>query len=398
MRKLAVEDVEVADKRVFVRVDFNVPMDADRNITDDRRIAPALPTIEHLIGRGAKVILASHLGRPKGKYDPGSTMDPVADRLSELLGRPVRKLADCVGPEVEATVAAMSPGDVVLLENVRFHREEEANDAAFARRLAALADLFVNDAFGAAHRAHASTEGIAHYIPAVAGFLMRKEMEIMGQALADPARPFVAILGGAKVSDKIGVIDNLLTRVDALLIGGGMAFTFLKAQGHEVGKSLVDGERLGYAGDAIDRARAKGVRFELPTDVVAAERFEADSPHRVVTVDDIPADWMGLDIGPDTTRRFAEIVRGAGTVVWNGPMGVFEMEAFAAGTRGLAEAMASSGAVTIVAGGDSAAACEQFGLAERMTHVSTGGGASLEFLEGRVLPGVAALGDKEPGV
>jgi len=303
-----------------------------------------------------------------------------------------------VGPEVEEAVAAMSPGDVVLLENVRFHKEEEANDGEFAVRLASLADLFVNDAFGAAHRAHASTEGIAHYIPGVAGFLMRKEIEIMGQALADPARPFVAILGGAKVSDKIGVIDNLLTRVDTLLIGGGMAFTFLKAQGHEVGKSLVDAERLDYAGQALSRAREKGVRFELPTDVVAAERFEADSPHRVVGVNAIPADWMGLDVGPDTTRRFAEIVRGAGTVVWNGPMGVFEMDAFAAGTRGLAEAMASSGAVTIVGGGDSAAACEQFGLADKMTHVSTGGGASLEFLEGRVLPGVAALGDKEPGV
>jgi len=325
-------------------------------------------------------------------------MDPVADRLSALLGRPVQKLPDCVGPQVEAAVAAMSPGDVVLLENVRFHKEEEANDAEFARRLASLADLFVNDAFGAAHRAHASTEGIAHYIPGVAGFLMRKEIEIMGRALADPARPFVAILGGAKVSDKIGVIDNLLTRVDALLIGGGMAFTFLKAQGHEVGKSLVDAERLEYAREAMARASEKGVRFELPTDVVAAERFEADSPLRVVGVDAIPADWMGLDIGPYTARRFAEIVRGAGTVVWNGPMGVFEMEAFAAGTRSLAQAMASSGGVTIVGGGDSAAACEQFGLADKMTHVSTGGGASLEFLEGRVLPGVAALGDKEPGV
>ncbi len=398
MHKLTVEDVEVAGRRVFVRVDFNVPMDADRNITDDRRIAAAVPTIEYLIERGAKVILASHLGRPKGKFDPGSTMDPVADRLSALLGRPVQKLPDCVGPQVEAAVAAMSPGDVVLLENVRFHKEEEANDAEFARRLASLADLFVNDAFGAAHRAHASTEGVAHYIPGVAGFLMRKEIEIMGLALADPARPFVAILGGAKVSDKIGVIDNLLTRVDALLIGGGMAFTFLKAQGHEVGKSLVDADRLEYAREAMARATEKGVRFELPTDVVAADRFEADSPLRIVGVDAIDAAWMGLDIGPDTARRFAQIVRGAGTVVWNGPMGVFEMEAFARGTRSLAEAMASSGGVTIVGGGDSAAACEQFGLADKMTHVSTGGGASLEFLEGRVLPGVAALGDKEPGV
>lgn len=398
MRKLTVEDVEVAGRRVFVRVDFNVPMDADRRITDDRRIAAAIPTIQYLFERGAKVILASHLGRPKGKFDPRSTMDPVADQLSALLGRPVRKLCDCVGPEVEAAVAAMSPGDVVLLENLRFHKEEEANDAEFARRLAALADLFVNDAFGAAHRAHASTEGIAHYIPGVAGFLMQKEIEIMGQALADPTRPFVAILGGAKVSDKIGVIDNLLTRVDALLIGGGMAFTFLKAQGHEVGRSLVDAGRLDYAREAIARAQEMGVGLELPADVVAAERLAADSPHRVVGVEGIPADWMGLDIGPDTARRFADVVRTAGTVVWNGPMGVFEMEAFAAGTRSLAEAMASSGGVTIVGGGDSAAACEQFGLADKMTHVSTGGGASLEFLEGRILPGVAALGDKEPGV
>lgn len=395
MCKLTVEDVDVAGKRVFVRVDFNVPMDADRNITDDRRIAAAVPTIEYLTKRGARVILASHLGRPKGKFDPGAVMDPVADRLSALLGRRVPKLPDCIGPEVEAAVAAMAPGDVVLLENVRFHKEEEANDAGFARRLASLADMFVNDAFGAAHRAHASTEGIAKFIPGVAGFLMRKEIQIMGEALADPRRPFVAILGGAKVADKIGVIDNLLAIVDTLLIGGGMAFTFLKAQGHEVGKSLVDAQRLDYAREAMAEARLRGVRFELPVDVVAAERFEAGSPHRVVGVDAIPADWMGLDIGPATTERFSGIVREAGTVVWNGPMGVFEMEAFASGTRGLAEALASSGAVTIVGGGDSAAACEQLGLADKMTHVSTGGGASLEFLEGRVLPGVAALVDRD---
>ncbi|MEA4882601.1 MAG: phosphoglycerate kinase [Clostridia bacterium] len=386
-------DVEVMGKRVFVRVDFNVPMDDGRRITDDRRIAAAVPTIKDLAGRGAKVILASHLGRPKGKFDPSATMDPIAVRLSELLGSPVRKLDDCVGPEVERAVAEMNPGDVVLLENVRFHKEEEANDPEFAQALASLADLFVNDAFGAAHRAHASTEGIARHIPGVAGLLLEKEISTMGRALADPARPFIAILGGAKVADKIGVIDNLLNKVNGLLIGGGMANTFLKAKGYEIGASILDPDHVGYAGEVLAKATERGIMFEIPTDVVAAERFAVDSPHKVVRVDQIPPEWRVLDIGPETSGRFAAIIRGAGTIIWNGPMGVFEMAPFASGTREIARAMAASRGVTIVGGGDSAAACEQFGLADRMTHVSTGGGASLEFLEGRVLPGVAALRD-----
>ncbi|MDD2200744.1 MAG: phosphoglycerate kinase [Firmicutes bacterium] len=394
LRKLTVDEMDVAGKRVFVRVDFNVPMDAQRNITDDRRIAAALPTIEYLAGKGAKVILASHLGRPKGKYDPSATMDPIAERLSQMLGKPVRKLDDCIGPTVAEAVDEMAPGDVVLLENVRFHKEEEANDPEFAKSLAASADLYVNDAFGTAHRAHASTEGIARHIPGVAGFLIKKELEIMGKALSDPARPFMAVLGGAKVVDKLGVIDNLLDKVDCLIIGGGMAYTFLAAKGYEIGTSIVDAGRLKYARDAIAKAKDKGVRLELPVDIVAAERFDADSPHKIVDAQAIPADWMGLDIGPKTVKRFSELIRSAGTVVWNGPMGVFEMPAFSNGTKGVAEAMASAGAVTIVGGGDSAAACEEYGLAEKMTHVSTGGGASLEFLEGKELPGVAALRDK----
>lgn len=394
LRKLTVDEIDVAGKRVFVRVDFNVPMDAQRNITDDRRINAALPTIEYLVGQGARVILASHLGRPKGKYDPSATMDPIAERLSQLLGKPVRKLDDCIGSEVADAVDEMAPGDVVLLENVRFHKEEEANEPEFAKALASLADVYVNDAFGTAHRAHASTEGIARHIPGVAGFLMQKEIEIMGKALRDPARPFVAILGGAKVADKLGVIDNLLDKVDCLIIGGGMAYTFLAAKGYEIGTSIVDADRLEYARDAVAKAKNRGVRLELPVDIVAAERFAPDSPHKVVEAQGIPADWMGLDIGPKTVKRFSELIRSAGTVVWNGPMGVFEMPAFAGGTKGIAEAMASLDAVTIVGGGDSAAACEEYGLADKMTHVSTGGGASLEFLEGKRLPGVAALRDK----
>ncbi len=394
MHKLTVEDIDVAGKRVLVRVDFNVPMDAQRNITDDRRIAAALPTIEHLVNKGAKVILVSHLGRPKGKYDPSATMDPIAERLSQLLGKAVRKLGDCIGEEVAEAVRTMSPGDVVLLENVRFHKEEEANGPDFAEALASLADVYVNDAFGTAHRAHASTAGVAKNIPGVAGFLMKKEIETMGKALSDPARPFIAVLGGAKVADKLGVIDNLLEKVDCLIIGGGMAYTFLAAKGYEIGKSIVDADKLDYARDAMAKAEERGVKLELPVDIVAAERFDADSPHKIVDAQSIPADWMGLDIGPKTIKRFAELIRSAGTVVWNGPMGVFEMPAFASGTKGLAEAIASSDGVTIVGGGDSAAACEQYGLADRMTHVSTGGGASLEFLEGKELPGVAALRDR----
>lgn len=394
MRKLTVEDINVSGKRVFVRVDFNVPMDADRNITDDRRIASAVPTIRHLMDQGAKVILASHLGRPKGKFDPTATLDPIAERLSKLLGREVPKLNDCIGPEVESRVAEMKPGDVILLENVRFHKEEEANDAEFARKLASLADVYVNDAFGTAHRAHASTEGIARHIPGVAGLLMRKEIEIMGQALANPRRPFVAILGGKKVSDKIAVIENLIELADSIIIGGGMAYTFLKAQGFEVGKSILDSERVGFASDALRKAVEKGVAIHLPVDIVVADAFAADANKKTVPADAIPADWEGVDIGPASIELFSKVIAEAGTVVWNGPMGVFEMEPFAQGTIGIARAMTQSKAVTIVGGGDSAAACEQFGFAEQMAHVSTGGGASLEFLEGKVLPGVAALRDE----
>ena len=392
MRKLSVADINPAGKRVFVRADF--PMDPEGRITDDRRIAAAIPTIRLLLERGAKVILASHLGRPKGKYDPSATLDAVAVRLGELLGRPVPKLNDCIGPEVEAYVWAMKPGDVVLLENVRFHKEEEANDDAFAAKLASLADVYVNDAFGAAHRAHASTEGIARFIPGVAGLLMQKEIEILGKALTDPVRPFVAILGGAKVSDKIGVIENLLAKADAIVIGGGMAYTFLKAKGYEVGKSILDSSRIEFAAEAMRKAAEAGVELALPGDIVVADAFSPDAQRKVVPADAIPADWEGLDIGPETRQRYAEIIAAAGTVVWNGPMGVFEMPPFAEGTIAVAKAMAESKAVTIVGGGDSAAACEQFGFADKMTHVSTGGGASLEFLEGRRLPGVEALRDE----
>ena len=394
MRKLSVADINPAGKRVFVRADFNVPMDPEGRITDDRRIAAAIPTIRLLLERGAKVILASHLGRPKGKYDPSATLDAVAVRLGELLGRPVPKLNDCIGPEVEAYVWAMKPGDVVLLENVRFHKEEEANDDAFAAKLASLADVYVNDAFGAAHRAHASTEGIARFIPGVAGLLMQKEIEILGKALTDPVRPFVAILGGAKVSDKIGVIENLLAKADAIVIGGGMAYTFLKAKGYEVGKSILDSSRIEFAAEAMRKAAEAGVELALPGDIVVADAFSPDAQRKVVPADAIPADWEGLDIGPETRQRYAEIIAAAGTVVWNGPMGVFEMPPFAEGTIAVAKAMAESKAVTIVGGGDSAAACEQFGFADKMPHVSTGGGASLELLEGRRLPGVEALRDE----
>ncbi|OPZ64455.1 MAG: Phosphoglycerate kinase [Firmicutes bacterium ADurb.Bin506] len=394
MRKLTVSDIDPAGKRVFVRADFNVPLSPDGKITDDRRIRAALPTIELLINKGARVILASHLGRPKGKFDPTATMDVVAARLSELLGLNVEKLNDCVGAEVEARVAAMKPGDVVILENVRFHKEEEKNDADFAASLAALADVYVNDAFGTAHRAHASTEGIARHIPGVAGLLMQKEIAALGGILSEPKRPFVAILGGAKVSDKIGVIGNLLNKADAILIGGGMAYTFLKSRGYNVGKSILDEARIEFASEVMERAKALGVAIYLPTDIVVADAFSADANRKVVPADAIPADWEGLDIGPDTRDAFARIIAGAGTVLWNGPMGVFEMAPFAEGTIAVAKAMAESEAMTVVGGGDSAAACEQFGYADKMTHVSTGGGASLEFLEGIVLPGIEALRDE----
>ncbi|HEU4798957.1 MAG TPA: phosphoglycerate kinase [bacterium] len=393
MTKRTITDIRVKGKRVLVRVDFNVPLEGGR-ITDDRRITESLRTINYLRRSGARVILASHLGRPGGKVKEELRLDPVARRLSELLGVPVRKLPDCVGPEVEAAIAAMKDGDVVLLENLRFHPGEEANDDAFARKLAALADVFVNDAFGAAHRGHASTVGVARYLPAVAGFLMEKELVNLSRALESPTHPFVAILGGKKVSDKIGVIRNLLTKADTLLIGGAMAYTFLRARGYHVGASFCEEDKLDLARSLMDEARQRNVGFHLPEDVVASDRFAEDASHKIVPADAIPEGWMGMDIGPKTAAAFRQIILGARTVIWNGPMGVFEFPAFAAGTREVAGAMADSTAVTIVGGGDTAAAVEQFGLAERMTHISTGGGASLEFLEGRELPGVAVLQEK----
>jgi len=393
MNKKSVKDVEVRGKRVLVRADFNVPLDEQGQITDDTRIRASLPTIEYLIKEGARVILTSHLGRPKGKVNPKYSLAPVAKRLSEDLGQDVVLAGDCVGGVALDAVNKLQDGQVLLLENVRFHAEEEKNDPTFARDLSALAELFVNDAFGTAHRAHASTEGITHYLPAVAGLLMQKEVEFMGNALERPEHPFVAIIGGAKVSDKIGVIENLLEKVDALIIGGGMANTFLKAQGFQVGKSLLEEDKVELAKQLIEKAKAKGVELELPIDVVVAKAFEADAPHRTVRVTGIQADEMALDIGAASAESFEARILTARTVIWNGPMGVFEMDAFAKGTERVAQAVASCGGITIVGGGDSVAAVEKMGVADRMTHISTGGGASLEFLEGKVLPGVAALLD-----
>ncbi|NLV91794.1 MAG: phosphoglycerate kinase [Firmicutes bacterium] len=395
MNKKTIDDISVQGKRVLVRVDFNVPVNDQREITDDKRIRAALPTIKALSDKGGRVILVSHFGRPKGKVVDEMRLDPVAKRLSELLGREVKKTDDCIGDEVKQAVAAMEDGDVLLLENVRFHPGEEKNDPEFAKALAELADVYVNDAFGAAHRAHASTEGVTRYIDtAVAGYLMQKEIEFLGGALDNPKRPFVAILGGAKVSDKIGLINNLIDKVDTLIVGGGMAYTFLKAKGYEVGDSLLDEERIELAKEMMDKAQAKGVEFLLPVDITVASEFAADAEHKVVAADEIPAGWQGLDIGPKTLELFKEAVAKAATVVWNGPMGVFEMPAFAKGTTGLASVLAESDAITIIGGGDSAAAVEQAGLSDKMSHVSTGGGASMEFLEGKELPGVAALNDK----
>ena len=391
--KKSIREVNPAGKRVLVRVDFNVPLDEQRRITDHTRIEASLPTIRYLVERKAKTILVSHLGRPKG-VDDALRMDPVAKRLEELLHQPVRKLQDCIGPEVEAAVKAMQDGEVILLENVRFYPQEEKNDPAFAKQLASLAEMYVNDAFGTAHRAHASTEGVTHYLsPCVAGLLMHREIEVMGKALTNPERPFVAILGGAKVSDKIPVIENLLAKVDALLLGGGMAYTFYKAQGKEIGTSLCDDESIELCREILAKARQSKVRLELPSDVVVVPELKAEAPSAVVSADGISKEKRGVDIGPKTRERFAQVIGGAKTVIWNGPMGVFELAPFAAGTRAVAEAMALSQATTIVGGGDSAAAVEQLGYAERMTHISTGGGASLEFLEGKELPGVAALDD-----
>lgn len=388
--KKTVRDVKVEAKRVLVRVDFNVPL-AEGKVTDDTRIRAALPTINYLLEHGAKVILMSHLGRPKGKVVDKLRLSAVPERLAELLGRPVRKLDDCVGRKVEAAVAEMRRGDVILLENTRFHPEEESNHPVYARELASLGDIFVNDAFGAAHRAHASTVGVAEYLPSVAGFLMEKEITFLGKALAAPDHPFVAILGGAKISSKIGLIDNLLTKVDGLLIGGGMANTFLKAQGHEIGQSLVEDDSLDVARETLERA---GERLALPVDVVVADRFDAEADSKVVPVGQVPEDWRILDIGPETVELFKRKLAGAKTVVWNGPMGVFEFPRFAEGTFAIARFLADLEATTIIGGGDVVAAVGQAGVADRIAHVSTGGGASLEFLEGNPLPAVAALEDK----
>ena len=396
MAKQTIRDVAWQGKRALVRVDFNVPLDGAR-IADDTRIRAALPTIEALREGGASVVLMSHLGRPKGRVDPRYSLAPVARHLSELLGTEVALLPDCVGPEVEAAVRRLRPGQVVTLENLRFHPEEEANDPAFARGLAALGDVYVNDAFGTAHRAHASTEGVAHLLPAVAGLLMERELAALGRALGQAERPFVTILGGAKVSDKIGVIENLLAKVDALLIGGGMANTFLAAQGHPIGKSLAEPEKAELARDLLRRAADRNVTLALPVDVVVAPQMSAQAPRRTVGIDEVPADEAIFDIGPRTIARYRELLADPKTVVWNGPMGVFEVAPFAAGTRAIAEAVAGSGAFTVVGGGDSVAALEEAGLADRISHVSTGGGASLEFLEGRELPGVAALQDRQGG-
>jgi len=397
MNKKTIRDIDVAGKRVLVRVDFNVPLDAQQHITDDTRIVAALPTIRYLLERGAAVILMSHLGRPDGKVVEKLRLAPVAQRLSELLGQPVQVATDSVGPEVEAQAKALRPGQVLLLENLRFHKAEEKNDATFARQLASLGEVYVNDAFGTAHRAHASTEGVTHFLPSVAGFLMEKEINFLGSALQDPRRPFAAIIGGAKVSDKIVVLERLIGMVDIMLIGGGMANTFLKAEGYEIGDSLFEEGKVSIAQDLISKAHQRGLTFLLPSDVVVADRFAADATHKVVASDQVQAGWRIMDIGPATIAAFRNALADAETIVWNGTLGVAEMPAFAKGTDAIIEILAkrtTAGATTIIGGGDSAAAVEQAGAADNMTHVSTGGGASLEFLEGRVLPGVAALEDK----
>ena len=395
LNKKTVEDIDVAGKKVLVRCDFNVPFDAEGNISDSKRIDEAMKTIKYLVDHKAKVILCSHLGRPKGEFNMKYSLAPVAAYLSKALGFEVKMAADVVGESAQSIAASLQDGEVELIENVRFHKEEEKNDPEFSKKLASLAEIYVNDAFGTAHRAHASTAGVADYLPAVCGYLIQKEISVMGTALADPKRPFVAILGGAKVSDKIGVITNLLDKVDTLIIGGGMAYTFMKALGYSTGTSICELDKVELAKDIMEKAKEKGVTFLIPEDTVVAQEYKADAAFKVVDSDKIEADWMGLDIGPRTREKFANALKGAGTVVWNGPMGVSEWENFAAGTISVAKAVAESGPISIIGGGDSAAAVEKLGYADRMTHISTGGGASLEFLEGKVLPGIACLNEKE---
>jgi phosphoglycerate kinase len=394
MNKKTLEDFEINGQRVLVRVDFNVPIDQDGRITDDTRIRAALPTIHYLLDRGAKVVLVSHLGRPKGKVDKKYSLSPAAKRLSELVGKSVILADDCVGNSAQKAVDAMVSGDIVMLENVRFYAEEEKNDPNFAKKLAKLADIFINDAFGTAHRLHASTAGVAKYLPSGAGFLIKKELDTMGRALEVPDRPFLAILGGAKVSDKIGVIENLLSKVDSLLIGGGMAFTFLKSLGYEVGRSLLEKDKVDLARQLLESAKNRGVDIVLPEDVVVAKELRQGTEYKTVSIEQIPEDMMGLDIGKVSQEKFANVIKKAKTIIWNGPMGVFEIDDFAEGTLTVARELAESQAVTIIGGGDSAAAVEKLGYAEKMTHISTGGGASLKFLEGKELPGIAALNEK----
>ena len=391
--KKTIEDIDVAGKKVLVRCDFNVPL-ANGRITDDKRIEASLPTIKYLLSQGAAVILCSHLGRPKNGPEEKYSMKPVAERLEALLGQPVILAADVVGEDAKAKAQALKAGEVLLLENVRFEKGETKNDPELSKKFASLADIFVNDAFGSAHRAHCSTAGVAEHLPAVGGYLIGKELDVMGKALADPARPFVSILGGAKVSDKIGVIESLLDKADSILIGGGMAYTFFAAQGYEIGASICEQEKIEVARGLLEKAGQKGVALLLPEDNIVADKFAGDAATQTVPSTGIPAGWMGMDIGPKTIARYSQVIKNAKTVVWNGPMGVFEMPKFAEGTRAVAQAMADSAAVTIIGGGDSAAAAAQLGFEDKMTHISTGGGASLEFLEGLELPGIACLNDR----
>ena len=394
LNKKSIRDIDVNGKKVFIRVDYNVPMDENQNITNDKRIVATLPTLNYLLETNAALIIACHLGRRKGERVPEFSVAPVAKKLGEIMGKEVKFASDCVGPEAEKMAADLKPGEILVLENLRYHKEEEKNDPKFAEQLAKLADIVVNDAFGVSHRAHASVAGITKFIPAVAGCLMENEIKFVGQAVANPVRPFVAIIGGAKVSDKIGVISNLLEKVDTLIIGGGMANTFVAAQGFNTGKSLVEADKLELARELIEKAKATKVNLLLPTDMVIADKFAADAQTAVVGLDGIKDEWMALDIGPETAKTYAASLVDAKTVVWNGPMGVFEMDAFAKGTEAVAKAVADSSATSIVGGGDSIAALKKTGLSDKISHISTGGGASLEFLEGKVLPGIAALADK----